>query len=230
MGEADPPRPPTPPHDPGEERGSPEPPTDELIPPGPPGAKSPARCRDYPGAELLRGDSARRTLARIHDGDPLGLGPRCSERLRERAILLGGERVLARALVRVALRAPTYEGVPPLELWLEQRIDRAIDDLLGEPPAETGDAHFAFLSETLGVEPPLARKAAIVFNDLPATIRRTFWEIVVQGKTVRRWVAEGHGPPEYVKSELNYALGMMSSLGDADLDRPTDPDLARGGT
>jgi hypothetical protein len=240
MGKADPPHPPTPPDETGEERvdAEPEPATGELLPPRPPRAKTPPQNRDYPGAELLRGESPRQILRRIHEGDPLGLAPRCFDRLQGRAILLVGDRLLARALVRVALQAPGYDGVPPLDRWLEQCIDWAIDDLLGEnadaehrgdPPTETGDPNFAFLSETLGVEPPLARKAAIVFNDLPPAIRRTFWEVVVKGKTTSRWVAEGHGPPEYVKEQLAYALGMVSSLGDADLDCPAGPDVARGG-
>ena len=240
MGKAEPPPPPTPPDETGVERvgGERDPGSGELLPPRPSRAKTPPQSRDYPGAELLRDESPRRILRRIHEGDPLGLAQRCSERLHQRAILLAGDRLLARTLVRVALRAPAYDGVPPLDRWLEQGIDREILDLLGEdadaehrgdPPTETWDPDFAFLSETLGVEPPLARKAAIVFNDLPPAIRRTFWEVVVKGKTTHRWVAEGHGPPEYVKEQLGYALGMVSSLGEADLDCPAGPDRAGGG-
>ena len=53
-------------------------------------------------------------------------------RLRERALLLDGERVLLRAFAHVATRAPGWRGRPLLATWLLARIDEAVDGVLLE--------------------------------------------------------------------------------------------------
>ncbi len=195
--------------------------------------KEPAKNKNFPGAEFLSGGSSREVLRRLHEGDPLDLDDRCFERLRHRAILLDNRRLYVRAIARIATQALRYDGIPSLAVWLDECIDWSIRSLIdddaeeercGNPPTEPWDPNYAFISETLGIEPPLARKVGLVFNGLPSVTRRTFWAIVMQGKSIHRWIAEGHGPPERVQARLTYALGMMSSLGKLDMPCPDEPD------
>lgn len=182
----------------------------------------------WPGHELLGGGSARVVLASISEGDPLGIYPRCLERMRSRAQLVSLDRLYRRCLARTAHAAPRYEGSPPLDAWLADRVEEAMADLvqedreeerLGVPPAEPRDPRYAFVADALGVEPGLARLACIVFNDLGEDVRRTFWDVVIEGKSVHRYVAEGHGPPERVKELLRrgfLALSLLENEGDAE--------------
>jgi hypothetical protein len=170
-------------------------------------------------------------LQRIVRGDPLGLDARCLERLRHHATLVSGDRLYDRAAAWVAHESRSYRGERELGAWLDHCIDVSIRSLLdedleaeraGQPTASSSDAAYVFLSEALGVEPPIARRCALIFNSLPIPVRQTFWLVVMQDKSLHRTVAEGHGPPELAKARLRYALGMMSTLGEWDGPNP-DP-------
>ena len=184
------------------------------------------------GLEVLIGASPRHVLQRLVQGDPLDLERRCLERLRHHATLVSGDRLYDRAAAWVAHESRSYDGELDLDSWLRRCIDQAIRGVLDEdleaescgvPPSSRGDSAFSFLSEALGVEPPIARRCALVFNRLPLPVRRTFWLAVLQNKGLHRAVAEGYGPPELAKARLRYALGMMSTLGEWDGPNP-DPD------
>lgn len=75
---------------------------------------------------LFAGPSSRATLARISDGDPLGLEARCRERIAARALLIDLERAVQCVLANVAFFAPRYKGSPPFEYWLRQRVDAGL--------------------------------------------------------------------------------------------------------
>jgi hypothetical protein len=101
---------------------------------------------------------------------------------------------------------------------MKARIDEALEDLVEEdreeetsglPPTIPWDPRFAFLSEILGLEPALARRACLRFNLLPDDVRRTYFAVVIEGKTMRRYVAEGNGPPSQVREYLKRALGAL---------------------
>ena len=177
---------------------------------------------DYAGVDILSGASPRRVLQRVVQGDPLGLDERCLDRLRHHAMLLSGDRLYDRAAAWIAHQSRTYRGQPELGAWLGRCIDRSIRSLLEEdleaerdglPFHADEDSAYEFLSSALGVEPPVARRCALVFNHLPVPVRRTFWSVVMQRKSLHRAVAEGHGPPERARARVRYALGMMSTLG-----------------
>lgn len=178
--------------------------------------KTPAR---FPGSEFLSGASTRDVLVKIVEGDPLEIGELALERLRERALMLDTYRVTLRAMARTARAAMSYRGTPDLTTWLRSRIDESIDDAILEdreeerlalPAAEGGDARYAFLSEALGVEPGLARRMCVIFNDLPDEQRRAFCSIVMEGKSLNRHVAEGNGPPSKVRELLVEVLRKLS--------------------
>jgi len=197
----------------------------------------PSKKKRFPGSELLSGGSAREILHRIFEGDPFGLMDRIEERLRDRAILIDEARVYSSATARIAFVAKDYEGDPPIVEWLDHCIDGAIATLIqreaqeerrGIPPTEPFDPHWIAMSQILGIEPPLARRAIHVFHTLPLETRRAFYAVAVEGKGLHRWVAEGHGPPEKVEARLQYALIMMSTLGKYGLGGPDGADGSRG--
>ncbi len=176
----------------------------------------------FPGAELLGAGAPRDVLARLAAGDPLGLRERCLGRVKQRALLVAQDRLVQRSLARVAHAAPAYAGAPPLGAWLAARIDDAIADLVNEdreeerfgiPPTEPWDPRYAFLGEALGIEPGLARRACIAFNDRPDDVRRAFFAIVVEGVSLRRFVVAGHGAPDAVLERLRAAFLALALRG-----------------
>jgi len=81
---------------------------------------------------LLAGSSPREVLARLVNGDPLGVRARVALRLREHCYLMDADRVYLRAVARCARFSSRYRGQPSLEEWLTERVDEALGDLLGE--------------------------------------------------------------------------------------------------
>lgn len=169
----------------------------------------------WPGHALLAHRSAKEVLARLIDGDPLEIEARCMARIEHQARFVDVRRLHLRAVARIAHAAPRYRGEPPLDRWIEERIDASMDDLVTEdseeersglPPSQPWDPRYAFLAEALGIEPTLARRACIAFNDQSTEVRRTYFAVVVAKKTIHRYVAEGNGPPEKVKAELQRVL------------------------
>jgi hypothetical protein len=169
---------------------------------------------DYPGKEILGSKVPREVLARLVDGDPLEVAARCVERVRSEGWFIAVDRLQLRSLARIAHAAPI-----PLDLWLQERIDMSIADLLREdreeersgiPPSSPWDPRYAFVSETLGIAPEEGRRACNAFNALPLDVRQTYFAVYVDGKTIRRWVAEGNGPPEKVHDHLRRAFAALS--------------------
>ena len=184
---------------------------------------APSSSADDPRKALLRGTSAREVLHRIASGDPLELERRSRARIDERAFLVDVERLVARGLARVAYEARRYNGFPPLDRWLERILDRAIGELLDEdrfaardraPADDRTHASFAFLTEELGIAPEVARKVAVVFNDLPEHVRRCYWALAVQRKSPEECAAEGLGSPREVERNAERAVLAMSMLVD----------------
>jgi hypothetical protein len=174
---------------------------------------------DYPGREVLGSGKPRVVLARLMDGDPLEIGPRCQERLQTECWLVDLSRLVLRAYARIAYAAPRYRGRPPLDDWLRSRIDQSVVELVREdreeertgiPAEEPWDPRYAWVSETLGLEPELARRACIAFNDLPRDVRQTYFAISVEQKSLNRWIAEGNGPPDQVREKLERAFRALS--------------------
>lgn len=174
---------------------------------------------DEPGNALLRGESAREILKRLLDGDPLELGARCRDRIETRAYLLDVARLHLRAVARVARAAQGRDGRMSLGEFIMERIEYSMQELIQEdreeelsgiPCADPEDGRFAFLAETLGIPTALARRACVAFNYLPERVRCAYFAVLVQGKTVNRYVAEGHGPPEKVRADIEMAVQTIS--------------------
>lgn len=181
--------------------------------------KDGGRPPDESGNALLRGGSAREILKKIFDGDPLEIEARCRERIETRAYLVDVNRLHLRAVARVARAALGWKGDTSLGEFIMERIDYSAQELIQEdreeelsgiPCADPDDVRFAFLAETLGIPIALARRACVAFNYLPERVRCAYFAVLVQGKTVNRYVAEGHGPPERVKADIEMALRTIS--------------------
>lgn len=177
----------------------------------------------FPGEQILNGRSPSEILRRLCTGDPLDFSGRTMRRIRERAFLMDSARLAMRSMAYVAHDALKYRGEPALTPWIETQIDRAIQDFLeedaydeasGRPLNEPVDERYSFLVDLLGIPPSKARKACITFNGLPNKDRRTFWAVCVEGKSIHRYVAEGHGPPKKIKQRIDKVFRALSFLED----------------
>jgi hypothetical protein len=174
---------------------------------------------DESGNEPLQGTSPREILKKLLDGDPLEIEARCRERIETRAYLIDVTRLHLRAVARVARAAIGWKRDTSLGEFVMERIDYSAQELIQEdrqeelsgiPCADADDVRFVFLAETLGIPKALARRACVAFNYLPERVRCAYFAVLVQGKTVNRYVAEGHGPPERVKADIEMALRTIS--------------------
>lgn len=177
-------------------------------------------ARDWPGRELLQGRSPREVLAKLCDGDPLELGPRVDEWLRNEAVLVDPNRAAARTAARVAHAAMRYRGSPELGVFLTQVIERSVEELLEEegedelarvPVGDVPGAHLLLLWNVLGIELPLARRASIVCNREPREVRRAFVTIAGGEATVREYAARNGTTEEHVRGLLSRALRAMAA-------------------
>ena len=76
---------------------------------------------------LLAVGGAREVLARLSDGDPLGLDDRLRGRARARRVLVPQAALGARVRAVVARRAVGYRGRPRLDRFLASCVDEALD-------------------------------------------------------------------------------------------------------
>ena len=140
---------------------------------------------------LLLGASPTEVLARIATDDPLRLRPAVVERLRQRGQLLDASRVHLRCLALCAREACRYQGAPSLKQWLLERVDEAIEQVLGEDnEVEVQDGVWAPLAAPLGLEPRAAREACTVLNGLPIQERLAFFRIVIEREDTGRAARE----------------------------------------
>ena len=147
-----------------------------------------ASARPRPSGQevrLLLQGHPEAVLARLVDGDPLGVRPVVGGRLRARWLVLDADRVHLRSLALLAHEGGTWSGRPRLVRWLEGLIDRAIDEVLAEgPPALSGvkaapiEAEFA---RPLGLDPEVAVKLPWILAARPDSVRRAFVRLVLDG-------------------------------------------------
>jgi hypothetical protein len=175
----------------------------------------------YPGAELLGSGSASEIMARILVGDPLGIVDRARGWLDENAFLVDSNRLALRTMAHMARSARRYRGKPDLHTWIELLLERATRDLvqedreadrLSQPVQDDEIAPYAFLSEALGIESSLARRACVIFNGMAEYDRRVFYATSIQGKSMHRHVSEGHGPPARAEAALQRVLRRLLSI------------------
>ena len=191
-----------------------------VLPANAPQTRAAERVDEPDWRTLFAGPSSRATLARISNGDPLGLEQRCRERIAARALLIDLERAVQCVLANVAFFAPRYKGSPPFEYWLRQRVDAGLARVL-EDEAETERALMSFalpgklhsrLGDMLGFDSHLARRACVVLNSMPYTVRRVFVAVMLDGQALDRLPALGFGTKALVERRLRAALESVSCL------------------
>jgi hypothetical protein len=173
-------------------------------------------------APLFATAAPRALLARLLDGDPLGLEQRARGHLEQQALLLDPERLFLRAVARAAFAGARRDDAELSGAWIDSQVERAAADLMDEDRAaeragaatDPGEARYAFLADALGVVPEVARRACVVFNDLPRRVRRAWWLAVVERRPLERCVIEGLGTPQQVRADLRRALLTLSMLED----------------
>ncbi len=142
---------------------------------------------------LLFGGTAREILARLLDGDPLGIRPLAASRLRTRCLLMDGDGIHLRALALCARHARHYRGQPAFGAWLRERVDAAIDALLAEQGRQGSDREvegsgvWSEMAPPLGLDPEGMRVACTAFNQLGQTERQAFFELVIDGRCPDEW-------------------------------------------
>lgn len=141
---------------------------------------------------LLQGGVPREILARITEGDPLGLQPLSEGRLHAHAYLIHPDRLAFKFAVRAAFVSALerYAGDPPLAQWLDQRLEETIeailqedtdDELCGNGMREDQELFYSMIAENAEVSLTMARRIHIVFNNLDFEQRLPFYRIVVEG-------------------------------------------------
>jgi len=142
---------------------------------------------------FLATGTPREVLARLVDGDPLGVRAVVAERLKTSRRLLDAERVSLRTFARVARFACRYRGRPEFSTWLAECCDDAIDDILDEEreaavsesaSAAAPSEAFALLAEPLGIDSFQARRACVAIHDCTFEERDAFFEIVLAARSL----------------------------------------------
>lgn len=174
-----------------------------------------------PWQTLFAGGSQNELLVRFTVGDPLGLWPRAARLARATCRVVHLDRLHLRTVARAAYLAPLYRGRPQLETWLLERAreglrELLIDDLrqeLERRPVDPRDHwQHAMMAEALGMEPGLARRAAVVFNGLAAPLRRLLFALVFEGRALAELAAEGWGHPAALEAQARVGLQALSRL------------------
>ncbi|MBI5433966.1 MAG: hypothetical protein HZA52_14135 [Planctomycetes bacterium] len=181
---------------------------------------------EYPGARWLRGESPREILDKLLAARALEIESRVAARLDSRAVLLDPERTYLRVLAHTARKAFFYRGDPPLGAFLEACIDRGIDDLVDEDveaersgaKLDAADTRYQLIAQSLGIDAWKARRVCVVLNTSHDELRHAVFALLVQRKTLHRYVAEGHGPPQRVRELVREGLRRLSLAFGRDID------------
>ena len=177
--------------------------------------------RSLLAAEYLRGHDLQKILAGLVRDDPLGIGPKTLERLERSGYLLDSERLMARVFGRVAHDADLYdETEEEFDGWLDERVDSSIQQLVrqdweeeraGTPP-EPNDLRYQFLTERIGLDAGLCRRASIAINELDEPTRVAFTSVVVYGRTLDECTRAGLGTLDELRVRIRAATQAISRI------------------
>ena len=180
--------------------------------PSAPGVDARRRGKRPDWRALLCGGTPREVLARIVDGDPLGLRPRIAAALRAGAWLMDADRVLIRALALCARRGSNYRGRPPIDEWLDARVQESIDDLLEaehvQPSPTTGA--FSDLARPLSLSPERLRAACARFHARPREEREAYVRLVLDRRPLEE---SGADPLETARRARRATLALLGGEG-----------------
>jgi len=164
---------------------------------------------------FLATGSPREVLARLVDGDPLGVRTLVAERLSGSRRLLDAERVTLRTLAGVARFACRYRGRPVFSAWLKERCDEAIVDVLQEEReaaassvklASDPSEAFTLLAEPLGIDAHDARRACVALHDCTFEERDAFFALVLEARSLDEVAADRDCEPTLLARRARHVL------------------------
>lgn len=168
---------------------------------------------------LFSAPSPRAVLARLVDGDPLELWPRCVERVTDDAVLVPQARLYHRSIAQVAFAAMRYRGDPSLDEFLADRIAASLAELIEEDAesvrarvldVDLREAPYPRVAAVLGIELPQVRGACVAFNALPDLVRKRAYPIMFAGRTIQSCAGPDLGPPDEFPPAIEAALAAMA--------------------
>jgi hypothetical protein len=141
----------------------------------------------------------RELLALLAEHDPFDLRARGIRYLQHQALALHADRLHVRLLAQVAYRGALHRVRSAMDDWLSARVAESALQLVREDveaevrrallPEESVVA-YAFLVESFGVEPPLARRLGARFNMQSVEVRRVLWGAVLEGRPLEELGAD----------------------------------------
>lgn len=167
---------------------------------------------------FLRGGDSGEILGRIAESDPLRLREATARRLREVWVLLEPDRVFHRALAVVADAVPCEQPPQDMGLWVHQKIDLAIEQLVRKDHeaersypeiVDEEDKVFPLLTESFFLEPELVRAASVAFNALDPLPRRAFFELLMEGKQPTDCIEAGPWDEDGLYQAIHQALAAI---------------------
>jgi hypothetical protein len=195
--------------------------------PDPSSSPEPASTEAIAWQALFEGGSPREILARLIDGDPLGLRARCEQRVHLQSLVLDVHRLQLRTVAHVARHAGVYCGAPPLDVWIAERIRKALSELLDEDdarridpgiPEVPCDPRLFVIARALGIEPEALARGQAAFNRSPYAVRSAFCALVVRGESPAAWATANGSSIDGAKTSLRRALWILGLRRDLDLD------------
>jgi len=176
---------------------------------------------------VLAGKSPREILARLVEGDPLGLRARCELRVRSQAVLLEVHGLHLRSAAHVARHAPGYAGAPSIDVWLGEKVRRAAQELLQEAaelvaagaiPEPPEDERLLAIADAFGIAPESLGRGCVAFNRAPYEARAAFHGIVLEGHALETWCEVNSTTTERAIAALRTALWALGVREELDLD------------
>jgi len=194
---------------------------------------APARSGSHPRGDVapawrtILAGTPREVLARLVQGDPLGVRGVVANRLRSGSVLLDADRIHLRAIARIARSAGRYRGRPAVDAWVDGHVVQVLADVIREDhestragaaaPAEVSEA-FSALAGPLGLDPGSMRRACAVFNVLPLADRAAFVDLVLRNRSLDEMARElGENATQIARRArraLDAILGSARSLGE----------------
>lgn len=151
------------------------------------------RIEAAPAWRTVLAGTPREVLARLVQGDPLGVRGAVANRLRSGCVLLDADRVHLRVVARIARSAARYRGRPGVDEWVDGHVLRILGEVIREDHEaargraatgkEASDA-FSALAGPLGLDPRSMRKACASFNVLPLADRAAFIDLVLRNRSL----------------------------------------------